>query len=133
MEIKRSDRDKKAYIEMVRITNEKESSWIAKMCDLFIELSYPQKRGVLTYFVELEIGPKSWERYFKDESLWMNCWGNILYYYTGREDIKSEPDQTEFIEQLKEYFKSGLYSDAKIEADEDKSDEEFGELLEDIK
>lgn len=133
MEIKRSDSDKLIFRDMVKMTKGKESSWLARMCDKFIEVSYPQKRAVLTYFIELEVGPPSWERYFKDESLWMNCWGNILYYYTGREDIKAEPDQTQFLELLSEFFSSGLYLDAKEEADKSPDEAEFGDLLEDIK
>jgi len=125
-------RDKIIFVEMVKMTKNGCSSWIAEMCDRFYDLSYPQKRGLLGFFVSLEIGGESWEKNFSDEAMWLKCWVNIVTYFTGREDIKNEPDREEFLNLLKDYFSSTNYKDAtnEVELKEDKKD--FDDLLEDL-
>jgi hypothetical protein len=118
---------------MIKITKNGVQSWIAEMCDKFIELSYPQKRELLDFFVSLEVGGAKWEEYHKEEGDWLKLWVNIVTFYTGREDIKSEPDKNELIDLFKDYFASSGYNTAKAENDIDiKETEAFEGLMEEL-
>lgn len=126
------EQDKLVFAGMIKITKEGVQSWIAEICDKFYELSYPQKRELLNFFVSLEIGGEKWEAYYKDEGQWLKLWVNIVTFYTGREDIKSEPDKNEFMDLLKDYFSSTGYSMAKKENEIDTVEGEFEGLMEDL-
>ena len=128
----RATRDKLTFLNMVKKTESDCTSWLAEMCDLFLDLSYPQKRAILSYFVELDIGDKNWESSYNDESRWMDLWGNILYYFTGRDEIKKEPDQKQFIELIKDFFATDKYKDAKEDSTREETGESFTELLEEL-
>jgi hypothetical protein len=129
----KAESDQLIFVNMIKITKEGVQSWIAEMCDKFLELSYPQKRELLAFFVSLEVGGEKWEKYYKEEGDWLKLWVNIVTFYTGREDIKSEPDKNEFIEQFKEYFGTSGYRNAKAENEIDKKETEaFEGLMEEL-
>ena len=131
MSIKDVEQDRIALTKIIRFTVKEKSPWLATMAECFYELSYPQMRGLLQYFAELEIW-KVINQKFEDESQWASCWGNICYYFTGREEVSTEPDRKEFMQHIKDYVSSDHYKHATEETTHGETRAAFGELLEEL-
>jgi len=124
-----NERDKRVLGAMVKCIERDRSPYLALMGELFYKLSYAQMKGMLSYFAELEIWKVISDK-FEEEDKWVECWGNICYYFTGREEISTEPDKKELLQHIKDYVVSDKYKHAAEETLHGETREAFGGLLE---
>lgn len=126
-------RDKDLIKKIIIDSRNEVEPWIPTMVEHFRGFSAPVMKSLLSYFVSLEIGGDYFSKYFKDEATWFKCWAHICFFFSGRADVKSEPDREEFLDHLKDYISNGGFNEAVAKADMEEDgivEEEFNDLLE---
>ena len=101
-----------------------EDEYLGKTIDAIFELPIAHQEAVIAFFME-EIGQEDWEELTEDETLYPEFFKALIMFFSGREEIKKEPDRLQLTELFQAYLESKHCHDI---VDED-SREELAEMM----
>ena len=107
---------KRIIADMVLRVLKKEKFYFAQFIDVFEELPELHQIGMFGHIVE-EVGSDIWQRKLADPMKHRELLSDILMHFSGRPNIRGEPDKTELAKLVGGYLKSSHFRDAELEAD----------------